>query len=148
MPSFLLSSTSTFYVCQQWWVSLAYVQVCQGTCFSPPVIFLLTVLKGDGSFVDPFCYLCFIFILIMLSCLLLAALWSPAGKGLTSWLSCMLCFCVFFVTFPYGVPGQIWYLNVSIPDFKPFSLLVFIFAIYIFNWWAYKISLISIYQLH
>ena len=34
----------------------------------------------------------------------------PAGKGLTSWLSCV------FVTFPYGVLGQVWYLIVSIPD--------------------------------
>ena len=25
-------------------------------------------------------------VLFMLSCLLIAALWSPAGKGLTSWL--------------------------------------------------------------
>ena len=29
---------------------------------------------------------------VVLSCLFLVALWSPAGKGLTSWLSCMLCF--------------------------------------------------------
>ena len=34
-----------------------------------------------------FDYLCFLF--FMLSCLFIAALWSPAGKGLTSWLSCM-----------------------------------------------------------
>ena len=40
-----------------------------------------------ASFVDPFCYLCFVF--FMLSCLFFAALRSPAGKGLTSWLSCM-----------------------------------------------------------
>ena len=33
---------------------------------------------------------------VVLSCLFLAALWSPAGKELTSWLSCTLC----FVTFP------------------------------------------------
>ena len=33
-------------------------------------------------FVDHFCYLSFMS--AMLSCLLLAALWSPAGKGLTS----------------------------------------------------------------
>ena len=33
--------------------------------------------------------------LIILSCLFLAALCSPAGKWLTSWLSCMLCFLVF-----------------------------------------------------
>ena len=27
----------------------------------------------------------------MLSCLFLVALWSLAGKGLTSWLLCLLC---------------------------------------------------------
>ena len=31
---------------------------------------------------DPFSYLCCIFIFGMLPCLFLAALWSPAGKGL------------------------------------------------------------------
>ena len=46
-----------------------------------------------ASFVDPFCYLCFVF--VMLSCLFIAALWSFAGKGLTSWLSCVWCFLVF-----------------------------------------------------
>ena len=40
-----------------------------------------------------FCYLCFLF--VMLSCLFIAVLWSPAGKGLTSWLSCMWCFLAF-----------------------------------------------------
>ena len=33
---------------------------------------------------DHLCYLCFVF--FMLSRLFIAALWSPAGKGLTSWL--------------------------------------------------------------
>ena len=33
---------------------------------------------------------------VVLSCLWLAALWTSTGKGLTSWLSCVLC----FVTFP------------------------------------------------
>ena len=33
---------------------------------------------------------------VVLPCLFLVAMWSPAGKGLTSWLSCLLC----FVTFP------------------------------------------------
>ena len=41
----------------------------------------------------------FVFITCILSCLVLAALSSPAGKGLTSWLSCVcdvfLCFCHF-----------------------------------------------------
>ena len=35
--------------------------------------------QGGASFVDPFCYLCFVS--VTLSFLFLAALWSPAGKG-------------------------------------------------------------------
>ena len=43
-----------------------------------------------------------------------AALWSPAGKGLTSWLlSVML---IVFAIFPCGILGQVWYLIVSFPD--------------------------------
>ena len=45
---------------------------------------------------DRFCKLCFVLVCAVLSCLFLVALWSPAGKGLTSWLSCLL----YFVTFP------------------------------------------------
>ena len=54
---------------------------------------LLTIPRRFGSFllvmlhVSVCCYLW---------CLFLVALWSPAGKELTSWLSCLLC----FVTFP------------------------------------------------
>ena len=33
---------------------------------------------------DQLCYLCLVF--VMLSRLFIAALWSPEGKGLTSWL--------------------------------------------------------------
>ena len=33
---------------------------------------------------DHLCYLCLVF--AILSCLFIAALWSPEGKGLTSWL--------------------------------------------------------------
>ena len=62
---------------------------------------------------DHLCYLCFVF--AMLPCLFFAALWSPAGKGLTSWLLFVMFNCV-FVTFPYGILGQVWYLMVSIPD--------------------------------
>ena len=52
---------------------------------------------------------------VMLSCLFIAVLWSPAGKGLTSWLFVRdVFFC--FVTFPCCVLSQVWYLTVSIPD--------------------------------
>ena len=44
-----------------------------------------------------------------------ATFWSPAGKGLTSWLLFVMFNCV-FVTFPSGIHGQVWYLIVSIPD--------------------------------
>ena len=43
--------------------------------------------------------------------LFICALWSPAGKGLTSWL--------LLSHFPIGILGQVWYLIVSIPDFAP-----------------------------
>ena len=48
---------------------------------------------------------------VILSCLFLAALWSPAGKVLLY----VIFSCVFF-TFPYSVLGQVWFLIVSIPD--------------------------------
>ena len=47
-------------------------------------------------FLGRFCQLCFKLVCVVLWCLLLLALWSPGGRGLTSWLSCLLC----FVTFP------------------------------------------------
>ena len=46
---------------------------------------------------DHLCYFCSVF--VMLSRLLIAALWSPAGKGL----------------------GKVWYLIVSSPDICPLS---------------------------
>ena len=52
---------------------------------------------------DHFCYLCFVF--VRLSCLFNAALWSPAGRGLASWLSCVWCFVV-FRHFPMWCPGS------------------------------------------
>ena len=53
---------------------------------------------------DLFCYLCLVF--VMLSCrLLIAVLWSPAGKGLTSWLSCCDVILSFY-HFQKGCPGS------------------------------------------
>ena len=67
---------------------------------------------------DHLCY--FYIVFVMLSRLLIAALWSPAGKGLTSWLSFVVLNGV-TVTFPFGILGQVWYLIVSIPDLCPLS---------------------------
>ena len=43
--------------------------------------------------------------------LFIAALWSPAGKGLTSWLLFVMFNCV-FVTFPCDILSEVWYLIV------------------------------------
>ena len=60
---------------------------------------------------------------VMLSCLLIAALWSPAVKGLTSWLLFVMSNCD-FVIFPCGILGQVWYLIVLIPDLCRLSYFV------------------------
>ena len=51
----------------------------------------------------------------MLWRLFIAALWSPAGKRLTSWLLFVMYNCD-FVTFLCGILGQVWYLIVLILD--------------------------------
>ena len=62
---------------------------------------------------DHLCYLRLVF--VMLFRLYIATMWSPAEKGLTSWLSVVMFNCV-FVIFPCGILGPMWYLIVSIPD--------------------------------
>ena len=62
---------------------------------------------------DHLCYLCLVF--VMLLRLFIVALWSPAGKGLTSWLLFVMFNCV-FVTFPCAILGQVWYFIVPLPD--------------------------------
>ena len=58
---------------------------------------------------------------VMLSCMsVFDGLWSPAGRGLTSWLSLVMSnseFCYF----PIDILGQVWYLILSIPDLCSFS---------------------------
>ena len=63
---------------------------------------------GGASSVDAFCYLCFVFVFVIycLVCSLQPCenlLWK--GWPIDS-LVCGVC----FVTFPYGVPRQVWYL--------------------------------------
>ena len=46
--------------------------------------------------------------------LFICALWSSAGKGLTSWLSFVVS--SVSLSLSHWYPGQVWYLIVSIPD--------------------------------
>ena len=55
------------------------------------------------------------YVSLILSRLVIAALCSPAGKGLTS-LLLLVTFIVYFVTFACGILGQVWYLIVTFPD--------------------------------
>ena len=68
------------------------------TCFSPPVIYFYLPFQGDASFVDHLCYFCLV-LLCFCAHLFMDALWSPAGKGLSSWLFFVMSNCE-VVTFP------------------------------------------------
>ena len=60
--------------------------------------------------------ICGLCLSIILSCLFLATLWSPA-KGRADFLALLyVTFSCVFDTFPNGVLGQVWYLIVSISD--------------------------------
>ena len=91
------------------------------TGLGPPVKYFNWPFQGGTSLVDRLCY--FYIVFVMLSRLLIAALWSPAGKGLTSWLSFVVLNCA-VLTFPFGILGQVWYLIESIPDFCPLLTLI------------------------
>ena len=62
---------------------------------------------------DHLCYLCLVF--VMLLRLFIAAWWLPERKGAA--LLSLVCdvYCD-FVTFPFGILGQVWYLITSIPN--------------------------------
>ena len=65
----------------------------------------------------------------MLSCLSYAALWSPAGKGLASWLVCIWSYLV-FCHFPMWCPG-----SDVVPDCMDSWSLPSHFLCYISSWW-------------
>ena len=78
--------------------------------------------ENDTAFVDHLWYLCLIMLFMLSRLFIVALLWSPAGKGLTSRLLFVIFNCV-FVTFPCSILGQVWYLIVSIPDLYRLPLL-------------------------
>ena len=62
--------------------------------------------------------------------LFIDALWSPAGKGLPSWLSFVMSYCE-VVTFPNGILGQVCCLIVSTLDLCPLSYFRFVLAFFV-----------------
>ena len=63
---------------------------------------------------DLLCFCSVLCLLCLCARLFICALRSPAGKGLTSWLSFVVSLRV--CHFPIGILGQVLYLIVSIPD--------------------------------
>ena len=78
------------------------------TGLSSPVKYFYWPFQGGTSFVGHLCYLCLVF--VMLSRLFIAALWSADLLALICDVYCD------FVTFPFEILGQVWYLSVSISD--------------------------------
>ena len=67
--------------------------------------------------------------------LFICALWSPAGKGLTSWLSFVVS------NFPIGILGQVCYLIVSITDICTLTYFVknrYVFVLSAKKWFDFS----------
>ena len=64
---------------------------------------------------DLYCFCSVLCLLCLCACLFIIALWSPAGKGLTSWHSFVVSD-MSLSFFSIGILGQVCYLIVSIPD--------------------------------
>ena len=64
------------------------VPVIEKTSSSNITFFASLPFQECASLVESLCYLCLVF--VVLSYLFIAALWSLAGKGLSSWLSFMM----------------------------------------------------------
>ena len=69
------------------------------TGLSPPVKYFTDRSKAVLLFMDLLCFCSVLCLLCLCARLFICALWSPAGKGLTSWLSFVVSNCE-FVTFP------------------------------------------------
>ena len=99
--------------CVSWSPSELRARLVPLNLFKPSSYFVTDRPKAVLLLWNPMCYLCFMFVFAIMSCLFLKALWSLAGKDLTSWLYCVGCF-LCFCHFPMWCPGC--YLIVSIPD--------------------------------
>ena len=78
------------------------------------------LIQGGAAFVDHFVSKVSYLVFIMLSCLFLVVLWSPAGKEMTSLLSFVLC----IVTFPdvYWLTSELRVRMVPLNMLKPSSI--------------------------
>ena len=91
-----------------------YILFKKHMSLSHPVKYFYWPFQCGASFMDHLCYFCLV-LLCFHARLFVDALWSPARKRLTSWLSFVMSNCD-VVNFPCGILGQVWYLIVLITD--------------------------------
>ena len=112
-------------------------QTYQRHCYSLYWKYHITIwsFQGGASFVDPFCYLSFVLVFVTLSCLFLAALWSPAvlavlwvmfscvlsPSDMVSWLRCGTWLYRFLIFAPF-LHTQQW--KKAMPDLPALTLIV------------------------
>ena len=82
-----------------WSTSELRVRLAPLNRFKPSSKIFYWPFQGGTSFVDLLCFCSVLCLLCLCARLFICALWSPAGKGLTSWLSFVVSYCE-FVTFP------------------------------------------------
>ena len=82
-----------------WSTSELRVRLAPLNRFKPSSKIFYGPFQGGTSFVDLLCFCSVLYLLCLCARLFICALWSPAGKGLTSWLSFVVSNCE-FVTFP------------------------------------------------
>ena len=97
-----------------WSTSELRVRLAPLNRFKPSSKIFYWPFQGGTSFVDPLCFCSVLCWLCLCVRLFICALWSPAGKGLTSWFSFVVS--TWVCHFPIGILGQVCYLIVSIPD--------------------------------
>ena len=87
-------------VCVSWSASELGVGLAPLDQFKPSKEMFCCPFQGGASFVDCLCFVFSVLCLLYLCArLFICALWSPAGKGLTSWLLFVVSNCE-FLTFP------------------------------------------------
>ena len=112
-----------------WSTSKLMVRLAPLNRFKPSSKIFYWPFQGNTSFVDLLWFFSFLCSLCLCERLFIWAMWSPAGKGLTSWLSFICGVKLWVCHFSIGILGQMWYLIVSIPDLCTLTYFL-IYAMY------------------
>ena len=113
-----------------WSTSELRVRLAPLNRFKPSSKIFYWPFQGGTSFVDLLCFCSVLCLLCFVRVCLYVLRGHLLGKGwpLGSRLWCLLWVC----HFPIGIPGQVWYLIVSIPDLCNLTLCITLRSLY--NW--------------